>query len=615
MAAEKSYAEMMRASRSAQHNVAVGVVLDGPVASRKTLANVKKTPKRTAAKSRLRVRQDTSIVSVPRRVSERQRHIKRTASMAKKKTGKRNRLGHVVKANPRKRAKKRAAPKKRSAKRRSSGRSKAKRRAAMRKPAPRKISKRLKRAALGEFKARRRHRVRPYTRKAKSGRTARVKAHYSYEESAPNPRRRRRRARAREEVVSEMYTANPRKRAKKRKTARKNPRRKHATKRRKARRNPRRTARSASIPAVTRRRVRGRSVARPASVRIVLTDKRGTRSRRRSTKRRSYKKRGRGKRRSTRRYPRLPPASAMMENPLFMGEYGLENPMTGGEFATGAVMAGLGFVAASLVDRYIATMAGTAATGGPGTGGTLTDVAAIAAAPGITRILSQAVLAGVFIAPAHFVHHPMGKAALQGAGLGVGARLVGQLLEYFVIQKFFGLNSSGGVTAFGSRFYPAEINATTVAAQVAATPTASGALGVSGLGAIRRALPFGSRPQAQQRGVPQVRRGVAGPCGLNGGCGGGCGGTCSGSRTGQQASSALSAMYGQYGQGQGDNGNGDQGPPGFMPPPGGCAPCAQGQQQSPSPPVNVPVAPPMTTPPGGLLAGVGRVPVWIGNDE
>src|SRR5271155_1330259 len=124
MAAEKSYVDMMRASRGASPRVAVGVVLDSSPrkAKRKNLANVKTSSKRTRAKSRLRNSQESHIVSVPRRVSKRQRHIKRTASMAKKKT-KRNARGHFVKSNPRKRAKKRAAPKKRSAKRRSAKRS------------------------------------------------------------------------------------------------------------------------------------------------------------------------------------------------------------------------------------------------------------------------------------------------------------------------------------------------------------------------------------------------------------------------------------------------------------------------------------------------------------
>jgi hypothetical protein len=612
--AEKSYVDMMRRSRQSQSNVAVGLVVDAVrKAPRKTLPNVKKTSKRTRAKSRLRISQDSHIVSVPGRVSKRQRHIKRTASMAKKKTKRVN--GRFAKANPRKRAKKRAAPKRRSAKRRSapkkrkaSGRSKAKRRAAMRKPAPRKISKRLKRAASGEFKARRRHKVRPYTRKTKSGRSTRVKTHMSYEEvAAPNPRRRpRRRARAREEVVQEMYTANPRKRkAKKRKAARRAPKRRRAAKRR---RNPTRRSRSASIPAKTRRRVRGRTVTRPASVRIVLTDKRGSRrsSKRRSTKR-SYKKKGRGKKRKGSRRgssrPRLPPASAMMENPLGYGgfgmeEYALENPLTGGELALAFVSGGLGFVAGSMLDRYIATRAGNTGVAGvtPGAGGTLSNGAAIAAAPGIMRILAQAALGAVFILPAHFVQQPMGRAALQGASLGVGVRLAGQLLESYVIQKFFGLASDGVTpTAFGARYYPIEIASTTLAATLAAaaaaTPptTPAGTLPVGTAGIPRRALPFGTRPvqqRVQTRGV-----GAVGPCGLNGSCGGTCGGGCGG------------YSMGPNGQGTVIPGNCDpEARPDFMPA-SSCAPCA-------TQPPSVPVAPP--PPP---LSGLGRVPMYIGHNR
>ena len=423
-----------------------------------------------------------------------------------------------------------------------------------------------------------------------------------------------------------MYTANPRPRRKaKRRPARKNPR-KRTTHRKKARRNPTRRSRSASIPAKTRRRVRGRTVTRPASVRITLLDKRGgTRrsAKRRSPKRRSYKKKGRGKKRAKRtpEHLRLPPASAMMENPLGFGfegmeDYAMENPLSGGELALAFVTGGLGIVAGSMLDRYIATYAGMAATGGPGQAGTMSNGAAIAAAPGIYRILAQAGLAAAFILPAHFVHQPMGRAALQGAGLGVGVRLAGQLLESYVIQKFFGLSSAGAVTAFGSRFYPVEIASTTLAGQLAASPptATSGSLPTAltsqGLSGSRRALPYGTRPVVQQQ-VQQQRNGVAG-CGFNGSCSGSCGGGNCGGNTVSGGAPAANALANLYQQAV------NQAPPGWMPE--GNGPCASNNC---GPPPQQPVQTPPPTPPASNVAplsgvngvGVGRMPVWIGRDD
>lgn len=195
-------------------------------------------------------------------------------------------------------------------------------------------------------------------------------------------------------------------------------------------------------------------------------------------------------------------------------QYTMENPLGGGELVVSAIFGGLGYVAGDMLDRYLATRAGNASTTsasgatvtttpGAAGSGTLSNAAAIASAPGMMRILAQAGLAAAFTAPAHWVRSPMGRAALQGAGLGVGVRLAGQLIEYYVIQKFFGADSSGNTTAFGSRYFPTEIAATATAAQVAASSSASGMLPV-GFGLPFRALP---------RGIG------AGPMNGQGGCG------------------------------------------------------------------------------------------------
>jgi hypothetical protein len=440
----------------------------------------------------------------------------------KRNTRKRNALGHFTKPNPRKKAKRKPAAKRRSGRsaarrsttkrarpaRRAKRRAKTSARRAMRKTAPRKISKRLKRAATGRFQARRRHPVRGHLRKKRGGGRTRVAQHMSYEEM-PNPRRRRRRSRAREEV-QEMAQENPRRRrrGKKRKSARKAPVRRRA--RARARKNPVRRRRSVTVRAMTRRRSKGRTVSRPAKLRIELSDlrgrRRGPKRRKSSARRKSAKGRRKGGRRksSRSRTPSSHQLMAAMENPLGFGygmeEYALENPLSGGELTLAFVTGGLGMFAGNMLDRYIATRAGAAATGGPGTGGTADNATAIAAAPSIWRILAQGGLAAVFIAPAHFVRNPMGRAALQGAGLGVGVGLIKTLVEYFVIQKFFGKDSSGTATPFGQRYFPAEMAATDAVAALAAASSTTGTTGV-GAGPRRNAMPFGTRGV----GAPQVR--------------------------------------------------------------------------------------------------------------
>lgn len=293
----------------------------------------------------------------------------------------------------------------------------------------------------------------------------------------------------------------PKKRArrgKKKAAARRNPRRA-------ARRNPRRRM-TAAVPAVTRRRVRGKNVRRPATVKIVLSDIRSRK--RRSTKRRSYRKPSsrktkhrKGKRRSSRRSSStaMIPMSSLMENPL--GGYALENPLSGGEMALAFVTAGLGFLAGDMLDRYLATRAGVAATGGPGTGGTLDNASAILAPPGIWRVLAQGVAAGLPIVAAGFVHQPMGRAALQGMGLGIGAGLVKTLIEDYLLVKILG-TSNGTTTAFGARYFPSEVAAAASAAALppSTTTTTTTTTGTAGFRGLGRSLPYGIRPNVRGLG-------------------------------------------------------------------------------------------------------------------
>lgn len=372
-------------------------------------------------------------------------------------------------------------------------------------------------------RGRRRHTVRGHYRKpirrrkaTRSGkRKIHVKRHLSWEEEAKKTRRsrrkNRRRSTKRRHTHSRETVANPRKK----------------------RRAARRGASRASVPAVIRRRSRGRSRAMPGVIRIQIAglSKKRSSKRRGSSKRRSSSKRRNGhrshrrssKRRSgtVRRTPlshRLPPASEFFANPRYgmvpygqqgygEEEYALENPLSGGELALAFVTGGIGFAVTDLLDRYIATSATPAA-------GTVPNIVAIDAAPGITRILAQAGLTALPFIGAYFVKKPMGRAALQGFGLGAGIHLVGQLIKSYVMAKALANNATGQrlyaeaiaaneAQAAGVTGYTGATGAAALAAYQALAPAA----GVSGLPFGLGASVFRGSPMGPHRHVvPQQMR-------------------------------------------------------------------------------------------------------------
>jgi|SRR5271166_464362 len=395
-------------------------------------------------------------------------------------------------------------------------------------------------------KGRRRHTVRGHYRKpirrrkaTRSGkRRVHVKRHLSWEEEAKNARRRGKRRAKRRHTARETIAANPR--------------------RKKSRRRSRGVSR-ATVPAVVRRRVGGRTRAMPAAIHIHMgTVKRrsGGKARRRSGKRgsrrgttrkagrKSTRRSGkRGTRRGTRRTPlshRLPPASEFFENPRYGmvpygqngmhgmhgdEEYALENPLSGGELALAFVTGGIGFAVTDLLDRYLATSATPPAN--------LPNIAAIDSAPGITRILAQAGMTALPFIGAYFVKQPMGRAALQGFGLGAGIHLVGQLIKSYVMAKALANNATG------QRLYAEAIAANQVATAAAGGTGATGATGAAvasaysavasaagvsglpfglgapmlGIGAMSRQHPYGMQHRAQGRYMdvgPQATHGVRG---------------------------------------------------------------------------------------------------------
>ena len=182
------------------------------------------------------------------------------------------------------------------------------------------------------------------------------------------------------------------------------------------------------------------------------------------------------------------------ENPL--GGYTLENPLSGGELALAALTGAVGFVVGDFLDRYLAVRQYSPATTTTGTT-PLTPNVAVSTAPSMMRILAQAALAAAPLAGAYFVHRPMGKAALQGLGLGVLFRLGGQLINQFVIDKMVTSAAAGTFLGNGAQYYQDLTQAGTAA-------TSSGLAGAPlGLGSAPRQQP----PQQQQPralGAPRV---------------------------------------------------------------------------------------------------------------
>lgn len=115
-----------------------------------------------------------------------------------------------------------------------------------------------------------------------------------------------------------------------------------------------------------------------------------------------------------------------------------ENPMSGVEYAIGVGFAGLGMLAGSFLDRYLATSPVIAAMAAGSTvkaiGGGLGD--AVTASPGLMRIGAQVVLAAVPLVGSHWAGSKV-RSGLQGFSIGVGARLFTQVVEHYVFVKFF----------------------------------------------------------------------------------------------------------------------------------------------------------------------------------
>jgi hypothetical protein len=155
------------------------------------------------------------------------------------------------------------------------------------------------------------------------------------------------------------------------------------------------------------------------------------RRRRRSPKRRRHT----AARRRTHRRRR-----SMRENPIFVADTGaLENPLSRGELAAAFVSGTIGYIAAEVLGRYVATY---------GSDSKVTNISNIVGAPDWKQMAAKGGATVVPLAAAYFVRNPMGRSILQGAGLGAGINLLGQLVKTFVLAKLLKDNPTAQTKLF-----------------------------------------------------------------------------------------------------------------------------------------------------------------------
>lgn len=255
--------------------------------------------------------------------------------------------------------------------------------------------------------------------------------------AAERPRRRRRRARARESTALARYTGTVSGAGVVKRRRRKAKKSTSLVAKRRARKSPRRYGRRVTVsrkvgPRGRRRavtvRVSGRKKGRYGQkVRVKRRYKGRTRTRTVYVSER--KRRAPKRRRTSRRY-----AMAMYENPVGFGGYAMENPLSGKEMVLALATGVMGYTAAEVVDRLLATTA--VGQDAPSQAQeALANAGLVQGAPNLVRGAAQAAVAGVPFLAAYWVKNPMGRAALQGFGLGAAVRLLGQLVRTMLIGR------------------------------------------------------------------------------------------------------------------------------------------------------------------------------------
>lgn len=198
--------------------------------------------------------------------------------------------------------------------------------------------------------------------------------------------------------------------------------------------------------------------------------------------------------------------------------------MSGGQFVFAIVAAGLGFVGADALDRFLATYDPSAynATSGKtlptdrftGGNGTMANTLNIAAPPSILRIGAGVGATALPLVAAVMVKQPMLRSGLQGAAIGAGVKLFSSLWNAYVIGNV--LKPAAGAnplatSVHGLRLYPAEITAQlnlATAPPTMASPFNPGLARAPAPAALGRpASDVG--PVAQPRSAPRMTRGLA----------------------------------------------------------------------------------------------------------
>ncbi len=148
------------------------------------------------------------------------------------------------------------------------------------------------------------------------------------------------------------------------------------------------------------------------------------------------------------------------------GEYALENPLSGGELAFVFLVGGLGYAAADFIGRYFQTTAvasptTTVGTNSVPTGALVANDVATLSMPNWKSMAAQGGLAVVAGGGAYYAKSPMARASLQGAMIGAGLHLFGDIFKS-LMARFL----ENGAT--GQRLYLAEIEARNAGALAAA---------------------------------------------------------------------------------------------------------------------------------------------------
>lgn len=187
-----------------------------------------------------------------------------------------------------------------------------------------------------------------------------------------------------------------------------------------------------------------------------------------------------------------------------------------GEFALAVVAAGLGFVGADALDRFLATYNPTAATPptdkftSPGTG-TLANTLNVGAMPNWKRMAAGVGAAAVPAVGSMFVKNPFARSGLEGMAIGAGVSAFKTLWQNVLMPMLIGKDTSVPTLQKSviARLYPSEVAAhiNKAANQTAVASAGSGALSGAPAGDVG---PFALAGSSDYPDAAQVLRRQAG---------------------------------------------------------------------------------------------------------